>query len=608
MKDNKLLKNTSGGGLSRRQFLERTTLTAAGLGAASLFGASPAVAAMADRAEGRERLSAPRDKKLNILFIFTDQERYFRNWPVGFSLPGRERIQKTGTTFHNHYCPATMCTSSRSVLMTGLTTPNNKMFENLDLPWIKSLSTDIPTIGHMLRKAGYYTAYKGKWHLAGGDFDVAEPEKLINKEMEAYGFSDFNGIGDLVGHQLGGYKFDHLIAGSAITWLRNHGQVLSQDGKPWSLTVSLVNPHDVMYFDTDAPGQSVQNTGRQMKNSVRAPNNAFYKKEWDITAPKSLNQSFSEAGRPGAHGEFSRVWDFVLGNVPSEAERWHRLNNFYLNSIRAVDLQVLSILKELDALGLSDNTAIVFTSDHGEMGGAHGGLRGKGPTPYEECTHLPFYIVHPDIRGGQETRAVSGHIDVAPTLLSMAGVKPGQVAELAGRELPGKDLTAVLQRAGSAPTNAVREAALFTYSGLFANDGDFFAQVVKNVAGGKDLTTAFKTSGQPDLKKRGTVRTAADGRYKFTRYFGPTQHNTPKTIDDLYLNNDVELYDLQKDPSEMTNLAAVKGQNKELVMTMNTKLNNVIKAEIGADDGREMPEVKGISWVLKVKDNQAILD
>jgi arylsulfatase len=242
------------------------------------------------------------------------------------------------------------------------------------------------------------------------------------------------------------------------------------------------------------------------------------------------------------------------------------------------------------------------------MGGAHGGLRGKGPTPFEECTHLPFFIVHPDVRGGQETRAVSGHIDVAPTLLSMAGVKPGRVAELAGQDLPGKDLTAVLQKPGTAPANAVREAALFTYSGLFANDSDFFAEVVKGVAGGKDLTTSFKTSGQPNLKKRGTVRTAADGRYKFTRYFGPTQHNTPKTIDELYQNNDVELFDLMKDPAEMTNLAATKGTNKELVMTMNAKLNGVIKDEIGVDDGREMPEVKGIDWALRSDGHEAILD
>jgi arylsulfatase A-like enzyme len=532
--------------VSRRKFLGQSMLVAAGAGAASLIVTRPA-SAMSATTVTQPQGPTSGSSKFNILFIFTDQERYFRSWPTGFTLPGRERFQRTGVTFHNHYCPATMCTSSRSVLFTGLTTPVNRMFENLDLPWIKDLSPDYPTIGHLLRKAGYYTAYKGKWHLAGGAFDKEEPEKLLNAEMEAYGFSDFNGIGDLVGHQLGGYRFDHLIAGSAITWLRNKGRPLSDDGKPWSLSVSLVNPHDVMYFNTDAPGEKVQDVGRQMKRSVRAPEHEWYKKEWDLPVPQSLNQSLSGPDRPGAHGEFLKVWDYVLGHVPLEEARWRRLNNFYLNSIRAVDLQINAILNELDALGLSDKTIIVYTSDHGEMGGSHGGMRGKGPTPYEECTHLPFFVVHPDVRGGQETQALSGHIDILPTLLSFAGVSKERANEFAGRNLPGRDLSAVLQRPSAAPVNAVREAALFTYSGLFANDSDFFGTVLKGVAGGKDLTTAFKTSGQPNLGKRGTLRMAVDGRYKFTRYFSPTQHHTPTTIDELYQNNDVELFDLEKD-------------------------------------------------------------
>src|SRR5262245_16383549 len=92
---------------------------------------------------------------LNIVFIFGDQERYFANWPKGLSLPGHERLQRTGVTFENHYSSAIMCTPSRSVLLTGLQTPDNRMFDNTDMPWVKNLSANVPTIGHMLRKAGY---------------------------------------------------------------------------------------------------------------------------------------------------------------------------------------------------------------------------------------------------------------------------------------------------------------------------------------------------------------------------------------------------------------------------------------------------------------------
>ncbi len=197
-------------------------------------------------------VESPQTDGYNILFIFTDQERYFRQLPSGVTLPGHERLQQTGITFHNHYTSAVMCTSSRSVLLTGLSTPVNGMFENTNAPYVPNLSTDIPTYGHLLRKSGYYTAYKGKWHL-NRKFDSSNKPVDLTKAMDNYGFSDYDYYdpGDIIGHTLGGYLHDHLVAGSATRWLRNQGRALNDDNKPWCLTVSLVNPHDVMYFTLD---------------------------------------------------------------------------------------------------------------------------------------------------------------------------------------------------------------------------------------------------------------------------------------------------------------------------------------------------------------------
>src|SRR5262245_12889837 len=151
------------------------------------------VAAGSEASQGsesqRQNTNGPR-QGLNILFIFTDQERHFAKWPTGLSLPGHERLQKTGVTFTQHYTSASMCTPSRSVLFTGLQTTDNKMFDNCDCPWQPSLSPKVPTIGHMLRKTGYYTAYKGKWHLNKA-FDSHQPTKLFTEEMEEYGFADY---------------------------------------------------------------------------------------------------------------------------------------------------------------------------------------------------------------------------------------------------------------------------------------------------------------------------------------------------------------------------------------------------------------------------------
>lgn len=104
---------------------------------------------------------------------------------------------------------------------------------------------------------------------------------------------------------------------------------------------------------------------------------------------------------------------------------------------------------------------------------------------------------------------------------------------------------------------------------------------------------------KPDMSKRGSVRTMFDGRYKFSRYFSPMQRNLPRSLGQIYAYNDVELFDLAKDPNEVTNLAANK-DNAELVMAMSEKLERVVAAEIGVDDGREMPDLQGkeLTWAL----------
>lgn len=561
--------------------------------------ASALLPAVLGTAQAQTRPAAPAvgrpQGNLNILFVFTDQERYHHHWPTGLSLPGHERLQNRGVTFTNHQCPATMCTSSRSVMLTGLQTPDNGMFENLDVPWMRDLPTKTPTTGHMLRKAGYYTAYKGKWHLSR-ETDTKSIEKFMTPEMERYGFADNFSPGDLIGHTLGGYSFDHITAGSAINWLRTRGRPLSDDGKPWCMYVSFVNPHDVMYFNTDAPGENVQDTGKLRLHAARAPVHALYKATWDVPVPSSLRQPLDAEGRPRAHREFDRIWDYILGNVPLEDARWKRFNDYYINCIRNVDRSLEALLAELDALGLAEKTIIVFTADHGEMAGAHG-LRGKGPFAYQETNHLPLFVVHPDVKGGQQCKALSSHIDLAPTLLSMAGASPDRVAELAGRTLPGRDLASVLSSPASQAVDAARPATLFTYSGLASNDSGVFDFAAKAVMAGKDPKEEAKRQGfKPDLRKRGHVRSAFDGRYRFTRYFSPLDHNSPATLDELFKWNDVELYDLSRDPAEMNNLALDRVANAQAIMAMNGKLEELIKVEIGKDDGRELPDIPGIDW------------
>lgn len=563
-----------------------------------LAGVGAAAAAPLAASAAGPRPRGPAGATPNILFVFTDQQRHVERWPAGFRLPGQERLTREGTTFRNHYCPAVMCTSSRAVMLTGLQTADNRMFENADMPYVKALSTEIPTIGHMLRKAGYHTAYKGKWHLDAAFDGHDGPARLFTKEMDAYGFSDFGVPIDALAHAHGGYTYDHMTAGAAVSWLRDKGRPLADERKPWALFVSFVNPHDIMYFNTDAPGERVQDTGLLMMRAARAPQHETYRARWNAPLPATWREPLDAPGRPRAHLEFDRAWGYTLGRVPTERERWNRFTDYYLNCLRAVDRQLEAVQVELERLGLSRNTLIVFTSDHGEMGGAHG-LRGKGPFAYEEAIHLPMQVVHPDVRGGQSCEALTSHIDLVPTLLSMAGVRPGSVGELAGRELPGRSFASAVGAPASSGLHAVREQVLFTYSGLATNDSEVTRIIADARASGRNPRDAMKAAGyRPDLKKRGSLRTVFDGRYKFTRYFSPVERNSPRDLDELYRWNDVELFDLREDPRERINLAADRGAREALLRAMNAKLEAAIAAEIGRDDGREMPAFEGIDWSI----------
>ena len=168
----------------------------------------------------------------NVLFILTDQEKFFRprRTAAGLRAAGARAAARRGVVFENHRINSCVCTPSRSVLYTGRHIQQTKMFDNTNFPWISSMATDIPTIGHVLRDAGYYTAYKGKWHLTKEFETVNElgsPTKIFTKEMEAYGFSDYFGVGDIIAHERGGYLHDDIIAGMGMSWLRGKGTQLA---------------------------------------------------------------------------------------------------------------------------------------------------------------------------------------------------------------------------------------------------------------------------------------------------------------------------------------------------------------------------------------------
>ena len=167
------------------------------------------------------------------------------------------------------------------------------------------------------------------------------------------------------------------------------------------------------------------------------------------------------------------------------------------------------------------------TADHGELGGSHGGLRGKGPLPYEQETHVPAVIVHPEYPGGRNCHALTSHIDLIPTLAGLTNTdKKFREAAVAG--LPGHDFSSLLAAPDKAPAGAIREGVLFNYVGLQTVDALYMIRVCHDIAKGR-FAPPF-TEAKPDMTGRGFISFTFDGRYKFARYYAPMTSTRPRRL------------------------------------------------------------------------------
>ena len=541
----------------------------------------------------------------NILFILTDQERHFRpgELPQGYELAAHDRLRKAGTYFVNHRIASCVCTSSRSVIYTGQHIQKTKLFDNTNFPWVQSLNPDMPTVGDMLRDAGYYTAYKGKWHMTKEFEEVnklGSPTKIFTAEMEAYGFSDYFGIGDIIAHEQGGYLHDGITAAMAGSWMRGKGRALAAQNKPWFLAVNFVNPHDVMFFDTTDPATP---PGPQpgIAPIRRDPDDPLYAKQWDFDLPATHHQPLDEPGRPPCHADYIGCHDVLVAPVdPKDDAHWRRRHNNYLNCLRDSDRNIATVLDELEASGEADRTIIVMTADHGDIDGAHF-LHAKGGTAYREQNNVPMIIVHPDVPGGRECQSLTSHLDIAPTLVAMSGAATSEKKAAITKDLPGKDMSPLLSNPGAADLNACREGALYNFNMLAYVDAGFARRALDFIRQGHKPTELKDNGILPNLHKRGAIRSIFDGRYMFARYFSPLQHNRPTTLEQIHGLNDLELYDTEADPLERHNLAAGDGANHELVMAMNDKMTRLIDNEVGEDPGDMMPPGVEGGWEVSAE-------
>lgn len=496
-------------------------------------------------------------RRPNILLIMSDQEQHWSLLPSGLSRPGLGWLLERGVGFGAHHVVTLPCGPSRSTIYTGRHTPHTKVVSNPSRAQGIGLSPQLATLGWMLREQGYYTAYKGKWHVS-----VIDPPAPFGgstaRALEEFGFAEYTPDGDPVGIPWDGYRQDPAIASDAANWLlgRDGAKPLDQ---PWFLAVNFVNPHDVMFFD--ATGRMNETAAGMPARRLPAPYAPLYERDWDEELPPSFDDDLS--AKPSAHAHLARLSGAMLGEIPHEDERsWRALRSYYYNCLTDLDRHVDTLLRAVVASGHDRDTVLVYTTDHGEAAGAHG-LRGKPTSVYREVVNVPLVVAHPDCPGGTSTDALSSAVDLAPTLLSLAGADPSARAQR-HPGLPGHDLSEVLADP-SARTGRDESGVLFCMS-----------RPPSPASGGES----------PRLFLRGIF----DGRWKLARYFSEHEHHRPQGWTELTARNDLELYDTSADPGELTNLAA-DPEHRDLVVELADRLTRLVDAEIGEDDGRELAEI-----------------
>jgi len=468
---------------------------------------------------------------MNVVLFITDQERAIQHFPPDWAdrnMPGAKRLAENGLTFQRAFCSAAMCSPSRATLLTGYFPAQHGVKWTLEDDMTSSanpqqaLPLNLPNLATVMKACGYSTPYRGKFHLS----KPPKPGFYTPEDVNQYGFEGWDSPDAGANQdtdQFGGGYANH--DGRYMTWdgSAEYGQqgVLAYlrsrpaDSQPFFLTVSLVNPHDVLAY----------------------PNTAYYygyTPEWvqgEIGLPGTQDEDLRKS-KPSAQNQFLQMTNSPKGLGPLNQQQMIDYINFYGNLMIESDKYLQQIIAALEDRGLLDNTLIIKTSDHGEMGLAHGGLRQKNFNMYEETLRVPLIFSNPRLWGQGRQRvssAMVSHVDFLPT---MAGLFNAPDSARAGWQ--GVDYSQVILNPSAEPP---QDYTVFTYD-------DY-------QSGQLNPPYPFPNNHIVSLREQ---------RYKIARYYhdkSDPPFDSPFPLPDggSLIPDEWEMYDLETDPSESVNLA-----------------------------------------------------
>jgi choline-sulfatase len=492
-------------GLTRRELVER--------GAA----AAPALLLAQGAGMGLERAlgaSSPDGNELggmNILIFLTDQDRAIQHFPKGWAarnLPGLQRLKRHGLSFENAFTNACMCSPARSTLMTGFFPAQHGVKYTLeeDMPADQypqvEMPTDFENLATVAAAAGYTPVYKGKWHCSKPARDHFTPA-----DLKRYGFGRWDppdGGANQDINQAGGGYVDHdgryiNATGNPAAGKEGALQYLSTAAarqQPFFMVVSLVNPHDVLFYPSNY-------------------RKAGYDNSWldgEIDLPATVNEDLST--KPDVQEQFLRIFN-LAGRLKNPRMKRAYLN-FYGNLMRSSDNYLVKVLDKLEQTGLLRDTLIIRTADHGEMGLAHGGLRQKNFNFYEESLRVPMIYSNPRLYPKPcRSHALVSHVDFLPTLANLVDAPKDARADWEGR-----DYSRLVLNPNGKP---VQNYTVFTY----------------------DDYQSGQANG-PYPKPPNHIVSIRERRWKLAKYYDVNHKVRPQW----------EMYDLKNDPLEKRNLAS----------------------------------------------------
>jgi len=450
----------------------------------------------------------------NVLLLYVDDLRH-----DGLGVTGHpfvetpnldQRVAGQGVNFRNSFVNCPLCSPSRASLMTGQYAAMHGYYGNDRLNAVPD--ERLPIYQKTLKAAGYRTGMVGKWHMDSyfeprADFDYwaafqgqgvhNNPQLRVKKDTAAVSTVNTTGYTTTI------------LTDYALDFLKDYGAGGTRS-EPFALTLSFKAVHAPVGPQYTASG------GRYASQTLDRPPNAS-----PTYGGFNINEEKPVFSRPGFNG---LVLNTSRGNTDQIGQ---------MEMMRDIDANIGRVLDTLEAKGLDKNTLVVFTSDNGFFWGEHG--RGDKRLAYEESIRVPLLMRGPGVVPGQTSDALVTAVDLAPTILTAAGIAVPPTMQ-------GKPLNGVLKGTGGLSRDAI------------------YAEY-------------YKEDKYPDVPRWDAVR---------------TQTHLYVTHPELGAKYD-ELYDIVGDPYQMNNLllpgpaTALPGGTQKVLDDMQVRLNDLRREAAGVN-------------------------